>query len=646
VVTGYLGTVRFTSSDTRAGLPANYTFVAADNGVHTFSAVLKLAGTQWLMATDTVTPSVSGTASGIVVTPAAASVLVVTGFPSPITAGTAGNFTVTATDAYGNVAAGYRGTVAITSSDGQAALPPNYAFTSGDNGIHSFSATLKTAGSQSLTVTDTASGVTGAQSGIMVNSPAGPAVLTVNSTADTTTADSVLTLREAIALVNGTLGRSLTAAEQAQISGTLSPGASIEFALPSGPQTITLTGGALNVTASVNIIGPGSGALTINGNNTDRVFVIGNIFSQNLKQVVSISGLTISGGSALSGSNNYGAGLLNFATLTLGNDTISGNAAGSSGGGGVYNDGALTLNNCVFSGNSTSGGAGGGLDSISSVSVTINNCVFSGNSAVSGASGGAVSNSGTMTVNGSTFSGNNAASNGGGIFDSVEGHLTVNNSTFAGNSASSDGGGIDNDGTLTVNGSTFANNTASSEGGGIDSSGTLQQVWDSTFYGNSAGSRGGGVCATGSAQLINCTLTANRAVSGSSGQYGGGLFSGGSAQLFNTIVAGNFRGAAPGTTADDVAGTVAAASAYDLIGTGGSGGLTNGVNGNQIGVANPGLGTLADNGGPTQTVALLSGSPAIDAGNNAHVVSQTDQRGQPRIVNGTVDIGAFEFQGP
>ena len=98
---------------------------------------------------------------------------------------------------------------------------------------------------------------------------------------------------------------------------------------------------------------------------------------------------------------------------------------------------------------------------------------------------------------------------------------------------------------------------------------------------------------------------------------------------------------------------MAAASAYDLIGTGGSGGLVNGVNGNQVGVADPGLGTLADNGGQTQTIALLSNSPAIDKGSNALAVDpstgqplSTDQRGPgfPRIVGGTVNIGDFELQ--
>ncbi len=91
---------------------------------------------------------------------------------------------------------------------------------------------------------------------------------------------------------------------------------------------------------------------------------------------------------------------------------------------------------------------------------------------------------------------------------------------------------------------------------------------------------------------------------------------------------------------------------FNLIGTGGSAGLTNGTNGNQVGVANPGLGALAANGGPTQTIALLAGSPAIDTGNNSLAVGPdgnpllTDQRGIGfgRIVGGPVDIGAFEFQ--
>jgi hypothetical protein len=171
--TGYTGTVHFTSSDAQAALPADYAFTAADAGAHSFSVAFRTAGSQSLTATDTATASITGTQAGIAISPAAASTLVVAGYPSPTTAGAAHSFTVTARDAYGNVATGYTGTVHFTSSDAQAALPADYTFTAADAGSHSFSATLKTAGSQSLTVKDTvATSLTGSQTGILVNAAA------------------------------------------------------------------------------------------------------------------------------------------------------------------------------------------------------------------------------------------------------------------------------------------------------------------------------------------------------------------------------------------------------------------------------------------------------------------------------------------
>src|SRR5439155_20661327 len=112
--------------------------------------------------------------------------------------------------------------------------------------------------------------------------------------------------------------------------------------------------------------------------------------------------------------------------------------------------------------------------------------------------------------------------------------------------------------------------------------------------------------------------------------------------LHNTIVADNFEGSGTTTENDIIAsnGAVDASSANNLIGTGGSGGLTNGTNGNQVGVANPLLGPLTDNGGPTKTHALLSGSPAIDRA-TAVADLTTDQRGLARNV-GRTDIGAIE----
>jgi hypothetical protein len=167
VLTSYTGTVHFTSSDAQAGLPADYTFTAADQGAHTFSATLKTAGTQSLTVAES---TATGTQAGITVNPAAASRFTVAGFPSPVTAGVAGSFTVTPRDPYGNRATGYTGTVHFTSGDAKAALPGNYTFTAADAGMHTFSATLKTAGTQSLTATDTVNpAITGAQGSIQVN---------------------------------------------------------------------------------------------------------------------------------------------------------------------------------------------------------------------------------------------------------------------------------------------------------------------------------------------------------------------------------------------------------------------------------------------------------------------------------------------
>jgi hypothetical protein len=155
VATGYTGTVHLSSTDPQAYLDPDYTYTAADAGQHYFVVFLYTAGTQSITATDTANPMFHGTQSGIVITPAAAASLTVTG-PSEVTAGQAGTWTATAYDPYGNVATGYTGTVGLSSSDPQATLPGNYTFTTADAGSHNFSVTLKTAGYQSVTATDTA----------------------------------------------------------------------------------------------------------------------------------------------------------------------------------------------------------------------------------------------------------------------------------------------------------------------------------------------------------------------------------------------------------------------------------------------------------------------------------------------------------
>src|SRR5207253_1213729 len=135
---GYTGTVHFTSSDSQAVLPANYSFSAGDAGAHTFNTALTTGTDQSLTATDTANGGISGSQTGITVNPAATNTRTVAGFPSPTTAGSAGNVTVTAKDTYGNTASGYTGTIHFTSSDSQAVLPANYSFSAGDAGAHTF----------------------------------------------------------------------------------------------------------------------------------------------------------------------------------------------------------------------------------------------------------------------------------------------------------------------------------------------------------------------------------------------------------------------------------------------------------------------------------------------------------------------------
>ncbi len=170
VSTGYTGTVNLSSTDPNAVLsPATYTFTSADAGTHTFSVTLKTAGTQSITVTDSFTSTITGSETGITVQPAAPAKLVVSGFPTNPTAGTAYNFTVTVVDAYNNVVTGYVGTVNLSSTDPNAIFSEtSYTFTAADAGSHSFSPTLETAGTQSIKASDTTNNVSGTETGINV----------------------------------------------------------------------------------------------------------------------------------------------------------------------------------------------------------------------------------------------------------------------------------------------------------------------------------------------------------------------------------------------------------------------------------------------------------------------------------------------
>ena len=315
-----------------------------------------------------------------------------------------------------------------------------------------------------------------------------------------------------------------------------------------------------------------------------------------------ITNNTITVASAGSYLNPNGGGITNYGTLLLKDSTISNNSAAGSGGG--------IFNNSGFNNSGT---------------VTITNTTISNNSAEK--SGGGISNgdgtysytAGTITMNNTTISGNSAKENGGGIFNgdgwsySDEGTITMNNTTISGNSARENGGGIFNQEKTYLNNSTITNNTAD-----LDS--------------NNNGTGGG---------IYNLDDDYNP----------GGVYT------KNTIIAGNFD---TGIYNPDIYGPINGNN-HNLIGNinGASGTIGTGTD---IVKPNILLGTLQNNGGTTQTHALLDGSPAINAGKNSLVpldnkdldgdgnTTETipfDQRGTgfSRIANNLVDIGAFEFQG-
>jgi len=298
-------------------------------------------------------------------------------------------------------------------------------------------------------------------------------------------------------------------------------------------------------------------------------------------------------------------------------------------GAGIYNNGRLAVINSTFLNNSAP--SGGGIYNNYGGTLTITNNTLSGNLASS--SGGGIYNKGTLTASNNTFL-NNSAPSGGGIYH-YDGTLTIANSVFSGNSASSSGGGIYNKGTLTASNNTFSNNSALSGGGIYNSYGGTLTIANSTFSGNSASSSGGGIYHYyhsyygGELTITNSTFSDNSASSG------GGIFNnGGTLNYANTIIANSISG---GDCAMINSGSVGT-NTRNLV--------ENGPSCSAQLSGDPNLGPLADNGGPTQTMALLAGSPAIDAGDDAVCaaapVSNLDQRGIVRPQGLHCDIGALE----
>ncbi len=504
--------------------------------------------------------------------------------------------------------------------------------------------------------------------------------ITVNTLTDENITNGQCSLREAIANANND--------NNAKADCAAGSGADVIVFNVAG--TYTLTAGEISVTSNITIQ-EGSNLITavISGNSASRIF---NVSTTNGN--LTLDGLTVQeGSSTASGGCIQVGGTLNFQNGMLQNCTTTNNGGAIGTTGGTH---SITITNSTLQNNS-SGFNGGAISQTGTGSVlSISNSIFSNNRAglatVTNLQGGAVNYSGDATgsfsitgstftsnkaqatsstntnggavyltingtgnigtISGSTFTNNQAQNgsglnNGGAIYKTGVGSLTTSNNNLIGNSAATDGGGIfQNQGDLYVLHSTISGNSATGNGGGIEnvSNGTLTLI-NSTVSGNTAGTNGGGIQDTEFANptfLRNCTITNNTAATG------GGMhmtLTQGLADIGNSIIAGNTAT----TSAPDYFGDITS-KGYNLFSS--SSGIGSALAGTDIVNASPGLAALANNGGTTQTHALLAGCPAIAAGSNALAVDltnsnsvlTTDQRGAgfARIQQGTVDIGAYE----
>jgi acyl-[acyl carrier protein]--UDP-N-acetylglucosamine O-acyltransferase len=457
----------------------------------------------------------------------------------------------------------------------------------------------------------------------------------------------------------------------------LSPTSAFWFPIENDPAHVTIDGDAN---------GDGTPDITIDGGGGARLFLIAAGANATLR------GLVITGGDG----GAEGGGIHNSGTLAVEGTTVSGNSADTSGGG-IFNRGTATVTDSTISGNtvvapqgSTSGG--GGIHN--SGTLTVEGSTISGNGGM--AQGAGIFNAGgTLRVTDNSNFGDNIYNFGGtltierstisgvsvptvAIENVNRGTATVTDSSIIANQV----GGISNSatGTLTVEGSTISDNGDSREGfgssGGILNFGTAT-VTNSTISGNrSQGGDdiflrvGGGIRNSGTLTVTNSTISGNILLNPGDPAVlvGGGIFNGfpgdpGELELKNTIVAGNIQGAPPFGSGppkpmdcvNDLGSTFTSLG-FNLVGVTPSddtacaftatGDVENVAVADVLATDANGDPVLADNGGPTETIALLdaAGNPALDAVPPDQCPA-TDQRGEerPQPAGTSCDIGAFEL---
>lgn len=478
------------------------------------------------------------------------------------------------------------------------------------------------------------------------------------------------------------LGSDVTISGPGAASTSVSAGGlSQVFSVTSGAHVtisgVTLTGGVANASPPTKSFGGAGG----------RGGAIANAGVLTLSRV-DLVGNSAAGGAAQeetapsdAGSQGEGGAIANSGLLTIEGGTMTGNVAhggsalngkgetavfdGHDGEGGAIEDaGTLVVSGTTFSANTaepgtpgntfgSSGGEGGAISATGPV--RISGSTFNANAtphgSEQGGEGGAIVSFSSLRVSQSAFTGNVADGAGGirgegGAIQSF-GSATIDQSALSGNAAqgsTAEGGAINSFGALTLTADTLSANTSAGDGGAIESFSSLEAS-NSTIADNTAATAGGGLQNFGSTSLANDTLVANTASAGK----GGNANNNGSAfMMHDTLIAqGVVTGGAGGENCSGTGNFVSAG--YNLEDRDQCG--LNGA-GDQVNVVSTQLGALASNGGPTQTIALLAGSAAIDAGDPAGCTNTlgerltTDQRGVSRPQGARCDIGAYELVQP